>query len=316
MREIVFGIAGGLLLGGCSVHPLPDQVTRQSTLGIVTAIRCEAQQAIFEHAPGPAFNKGAIGYIFNFDIIEHNQAGMDLSFKQQFISGGEFDLTLAGAKADLLRRADRRFTIVDTFEELKRADCSDELRRSRFKYPIAGSIGLNEVIATFIGIDQLGVRRLALEDFAPAQIGGHAATFSDELTYTTAIDTGTLNPKLTLNPVPGVFRLTELSITKKADRVDVHKVLLALALPDPPRSAPTFATRTAARRTAARGMGARGMGVRGFDGRMAGPVVDSTAFVQGLPSKIQIQGEISPEARVLMELDRRILLSRAIVIAP
>ena len=142
------------ILGGCSVHPLPDRVTRQSTLGIVTAIRCEAQQAIFEHAPDPAFNKGAIGYIFNFDILEHNQAGMDLSFKQPFISGGEFDLTLTGAKADLLRRADRRFTIVDTFEELKRADCSDELLRSRFKYPIAGSIGLNEVIATFIGIDR------------------------------------------------------------------------------------------------------------------------------------------------------------------
>jgi hypothetical protein len=310
MLRVVFGMAAVLILVGCSVHPLPDQVTRQSTLGIVTAIHCEAQQAILEHAPEPAFNKGAIGYIFDFDIIEHNQAGLDVAFSQPFISGGAFDLTLTGAKADLLRRAERRFTIVDTFEELKRADCSEELRRSRFKYPIAGSIGLNEVIATFIGIDQLGVRRLGLEDFKPAEIGGHAATFSDELTYTTAIDTGTLNPKLTLNPVPGVFRLTELSITKKADRVDKHRLLLALALPDPPRSSPTHAVRMAARRTAARGMGV----VAG--GPMGGPIVGSTAFVQGLPSKIQIQGEVSPQARVLMELDRRVLLSKAIVIAP
>jgi hypothetical protein len=303
MRKIVFGIAGGLVLGGCSVHPLPDQVTRQSTLGIVTAIRCEAQQAIFEHAAAPAFSGGAIGYIFDFDITEHNNAGIDLSFKQPFLSGGAFDLTLIGTNADLKRQAERRFTIVDTFEELKRADCSEELRRSRFKYPIAGSIGLNEVIATFIGIDQLGVRRLPV-DGVPAQIGGHAATFSDELTYTTALDSGTLNPKLTLEPVPGVFRLTSLSVTKKSDRMDVHKLTLALALPDPPRSSPTFAVRAAARRTAARGMGSP-MAMTG-----------SSAFVQGLPSKIQIQGEVSPQARVLMELDRRVLLSKAIVIAP
>src|SRR5207244_6428243 len=66
MFKMIWCVIGVLILSGCSVHPLPEQVTRQSTLAIVTAIRCEAKQAVLESARSPVFDKGAIGYIFDF----------------------------------------------------------------------------------------------------------------------------------------------------------------------------------------------------------------------------------------------------------
>jgi hypothetical protein len=289
MFKVLARVFGGLLLAGCSVHPLPDQVTRQSTVGIVTAIRCEARQAILEYASDPAFNGGAIGYIFDFDITEHNSAGLDLTFKKIF-SNGEFDLTLSGANTDLTRQADRVFTIVDTFGELKRAECSDEILRSRFKYPIAGSIGLKEVVATFMELDRLGSSVL---EPGSTTVGGQTATFSDTLTYTTILDAGTINPQLTLSPVQNSFRLTSLSATFTSKRQDKHMLTLAIALPEPKGTTPKRLVRMAARATSQR-----------------------SPFVGGVPSKIQIHSESDPKSRVLLELDRRVLLSKALVIAP
>lgn len=290
MARLILCAVVAFILCGCSVHPLPEQVTRKSTLAIVTAIRCEARDAILEYARSPVFDNGAIGYIFDFDISEHNMVGTDFTMKSIF-GGGEFNLNLSGANVDLLRDAHRRFTVVDTFGELKRADCSDEVRRSRFKYPIAGSIGLHEVIGTFMGLDQLGHSKFGTLA-APQKIGGQAATFSDELTYTTKLDSGSINPQLALNPVPGVLTLTSLSAKAKSDRTDIHKLTLAIALPEP-KTTTKHGVRMAARNTT-----------------LAAP------FIGGIPSKVQIHAESDPRARVLLELDRRVLLSRTIAIAP
>jgi hypothetical protein len=289
MFKMLPRVFGGLLVAGCSVHPLPDQVTRQSTVGIVTAIRCEARQAILEYASDPAFSEGAIGYIFDFDITEHNSAGLDLTFTKLF-SSGEFDLTLKGANTDLTRQADRVFTIVDTFGELKRAECSDEILRSRFKYPIAGSIGMKEVIATFMALDRLGGSVL---EPGSTKVGGETATFSDILTYMTTLDAGTINPQLTISPIHHDFRLTSLSATFRSSRTDKHMLTLAIALPEPKGNTSKHLVRMAARETS-----------------------QKSAFVGGVPSKIQIHSESDPKSRVLLELDRRVLLSKALVIAP
>src|SRR5215471_3959787 len=138
LRVLCVGVsvAGALTLGGCAVHPLPDQVTRESTLAIVTAIRCEAQAAILEYAPGPGFDKGAIGFVFDFNITEHNHAALDLTFQKSFPSG-TFELMLSGTSAelgntDLQRQSQRNFTLIDVFSELKQAKCSQEALQSRF----------------------------------------------------------------------------------------------------------------------------------------------------------------------------------------
>jgi hypothetical protein len=291
MTKYLWSIAVAMILSGCSVHPLPEDITRQSTLAIVAAIRCEAGQAIVANAPSPAFDKGAIGFLFDFDITEHNHAALDLSFSQPF-SHGRFDLGLSNGNSDLMREAHRRFTIVDTFSELKqvvkRAKCSQEALQSRFLYPITGSIGLNEVIGTAISIDQLGMFETL--DGGPTTVGGQAAVFSDELTYTTEFDSPTVTPTVTLNEIPGVFRLTKASASAYATRKDAHKLTLALALPEPPKSTSKGQVRALARTAAP-----------------TQPLL--TAY--GIPSKVLIHSTSQPQLRVLWELDRRVLLECA-----
>ena len=283
-------LALGTLLSGCSVHPLPDQVTRVPTLDIVTQIRCEAKDAVMRHARAHTYDDGAIGYIFEFSILEHNSAGFDASFKNLY-ANGSFDLTLAGTSADLKRQATRRFTIVDSFKDLKSARCDHALRRERFKYPIAGALGLDEVIGTFMGIDRLPDVRF---DNLETKVSGQAATFSDELIYTTTLDSGSLSPSITLNPIPGVFSPTSIAAKIKSDRMDAHKITIALALPPPKVFIKTGKIKPH---------------------RFITPRALAT-MRGGIPSKVLIQTEPDARTKVLLELDRRVLLSRPVVIAP
>ena len=284
MTRFLWSIVAILALGGCAIHPLPEQVTRQSTLAIVTAIRCEAQSEILNL--NTIYDTGAIGYIFDFDITEHNHAGIDLAFKRAF-SAGSFELTLSDGNSDLRREAHRRFTMVDKFKDLRDADCSQTTLQSRFMYPIAGSIGMGEVIRTTVDIDLLAHGGLAPLD-GGQKVGGQTAVFSDELTYTTVLDTGSLVPTLALNEVPGVFRLTKASASLKSDRTDQHKLILAIALPDPK------VTHKASLRAAAK----------------VAQATTGITHVRGIPSKVLIQGTADPRIRVLWELDRRVLLNQ------
>lgn len=47
LRSCVF-LSASLAIAGCSIHPLPDDVTRDTTLEIVNKIRCEARDALVE----------------------------------------------------------------------------------------------------------------------------------------------------------------------------------------------------------------------------------------------------------------------------
>src|SRR5258707_10005018 len=120
MIRCIWGIVVALMLSGCAVHPLPEDVTRKSTLAIVKAIRCEAQQAIVNNPSSLIYDGGAIGFIFDFNITEFNSAGFTLSFNKAF-PGGTFGLTVPPTSI-LQRQADRKFTTVDTFTELRKSD--------------------------------------------------------------------------------------------------------------------------------------------------------------------------------------------------
>jgi hypothetical protein len=287
MTKCFRNVVVALILGGCAVHPLPEQVTGQSTLAIVTAIRCEARHAILEHAASSAFDKGAIGFVFDFNITEHNTANLNLGFNQT-LPKSTFNLNLAPNSA-LTRTAERRFTMVDTFLELKKANCSQEALQSRFHYPIAGAIGLDEIIRTAVGIDSLGT----LEGFGvdgPTTVGGQAAVFSDHLTYITKFDTGNIAPALTLTPVTTAFALASASLTLQSDRQDQHELTLAIGLPEPPKSTPKAAVRAAARTV---------------------PIEQGMILgARGIPSKVLIHSTADPKVRVLWELDRRALLDQ------
>ena len=72
---------------GCAVHPLPEDVTRRSTYDIVQSIRCEAKQAIMQHAPDASFDRAIVGYEFLFKITEHNDNSGGATFKYPFTNG-------------------------------------------------------------------------------------------------------------------------------------------------------------------------------------------------------------------------------------
>lgn len=276
---VAFGITG------CSIHPLPDDVTRKTTYDIVQQIRCEARRAI-EDYPG-AFRSAAIAYEFDFNIKEINNASAGATWAKPFVSGGLFSLT-ASAGADRTRDAVRNFKIADSFSEAKRAECSREALQKNWIYPIAGDIGMYEVVSTFLKLRNV-----------EGPIVNEVFTFADTLTFTTEISAG-LKPTLTLNSLAGRFRLTQANANLSASRTDVHKVTVALA-----GGAPMEELRDRGRSRERIDFGTRRLS----------PFSSSNTV--GLTLQ---QNEASAKGRALLELDRQRLLelqrTKDIIVVP
>lgn len=208
----------GVVLAGCSVHPLPEDVTRKSTHDIVHKFRCEAKQAILDYAPEKLFEPAVLGYEFNFKITENNNINADLDFKNLFKPPAFFDLrTKAGAQKQ--RISDRNFKIVETFVDLKKVHCDETEFRRNLLYPIAGSLGLGEVIRTYAKIERE-------TNLAPSQ-GNSLPVFSDKLSFTTTLS-ASVTPTLTLAPAHH-FKLINATGLFGADRTDFHNVTMAIA---------------------------------------------------------------------------------------
>jgi hypothetical protein len=295
-------LVAALALGGCSIHPLPEDVSGKSTFAIAQSIRCEAQQALREYAADPKYDTGAIAYDFSFQITEDNLANAAPTFKDPFsafssltvgVFGAGNPLVTSGGTAGtggaLQRVAIRKFALVDGFGELKRADCGNAVARARPLYPITGSIGLREVVRTFMLLEGTGALQgdPSVAQTAFTKSVGTTVDFSDELRFTTTLTTGTLVPNLVLAPLTGQFRLVGLIGGFGADRQDIHHVVVALTLP-------ANLGKTAGIQAAAR----RGPGAVG-------------AMVSGtVPSKVLIAAEPNAKAKALEILDRRKVLGQ------
>ncbi len=244
----LLGLSASLL--GCSINPLPDDISRLSTYDIVHKIKCEARQGLIDfpykfppehvvasyegaappaaapppgrpHFPDPEFLRlTAIGFYFQFDVTEKNNAQSGkLDFLNPF-GGGSFQLTLTG-KAEKKRQNVRTFVVVEYLDDLMKSQgCDGENLRTNPIYPITGSIGANETVETFLRLE----RKLK-------EGGGNrdkSGLFSDELEFTTTFGAGA-QPTLKLNAGAANFRLREVSLNANAERTDIHKVAMALA---------------------------------------------------------------------------------------
>ncbi len=189
MTTLAAGVAG------CSMHPLPEDVTRASTVDIVRKIRCEARDALISHAVDPdrragleesvkaANNKyeksankkqakgererklrallkrklrdAAIGYDFRFTISESDSADGKAVLTFPF-SNGKALLSL-GLGETKERKADRSFVIGDDFWELLGEPKENcEPSSVSWRYPITGEIGLDEVVRTYLELLEVG----------------------------------------------------------------------------------------------------------------------------------------------------------------
>jgi len=199
------------ILANCSTHPLVDDVTRSTTFDIVEKIRCEAKRAVIDRAQRLG-DDTTIGYEFTFDISETNNASADVTWFLP-LTGGNFALT-AGAGSDLTRRAQRNFTVADTFGDLRKTNCSALALEKNWIYPIAGDIGIYEVVATFAKLH--GIENPA---------GAEQFSFQDDLTFITFLGAG-VQPQLTL--ARDRSRVTNAGADLSAQRLDVHKVSISI----------------------------------------------------------------------------------------
>src|SRR5262245_4297245 len=218
-RTVAFCLAGGMAsaLAGCSVHPLPEDVSRASTVDIVRNIRCEAKKGLagFEgdKAAQDIIAATVIGFDFEFHITESNSAtNGELNFQKH--SGGLSKLDF-DASASLRRENKRNFQIVEDLRDLKKADCSGAMNRANRVYPITGAIGMDEVVRTFIKLDKLtafrkvggnpGFQTGAGADLVAGLLSN--LIFSDDIDFTTTLKAGA-EPELVLNAGIGSLKVT------------------------------------------------------------------------------------------------------------
>jgi hypothetical protein len=216
-----------LIFGGCAIHPLQDNATGLPIIDIVQKVRCEARDAILKYdtkwRPHPKkmnervyeFDDSAIAYNFTFTATESNDAtaGGDLTVPTH---KGAFRISV-GVGGHQTRRGDRVFKVADLFSDLRKADfCATVVGKESGVYPITGSTGLEEVIATFIRLAKSQEALSDLEDY------------TDTVTFTTKIN-GSVNPSISL--IPGARKTANFGVNLAAEREDTHKVLIGLTVP-------------------------------------------------------------------------------------
>jgi hypothetical protein len=210
IRPALAVLAVSSLLIGCSVHPLPDDISRKSTYDIVDKIRCEAKAAVDQHAT--ELIDASIVYTFTFDIDETNNANLGLTFLNP-LKGGSVNLN-TGLQSGLERRGNRNFTMIDSFDDLRKMKCTRD-REANYIYPLTGDVGMYDTVSAFIRMQQgPGATRVF--------------TFSDTLTYTTTFTAGA-NSTVVLAPLTDQFRLTGASAGATGQRMDTHTLKVTMA---------------------------------------------------------------------------------------
>jgi hypothetical protein len=299
---IVMGIFVAPVLAGCSTFPIPDDVTRKSTYDIVEQIRCEAKRAVVDY--GQQLKNAAIAYEFQFHITETNDSSASATGSIPFVNGGSFGLG-ANAGLSLTRDTMRDFKVVDSFEQLRKTNCSREFLEKNWVYPIAGDIGVYEVVATFIKLQ---------ETDNPSD--KEVFSFADTLTFTTDLSGG-VSPTLTLLPITGKFRVTGASANLTAGRTDIHEVTLTLA-PEMQTlqtvTAPTTSSSNGTTGSAARGEATATMARAGATRTTPRAGTTIRRFTAAGPyssvlSATVIQSNANAKDRALLELDRQRILA-------
>lgn len=216
-----------LALIGCSMHPLPENVSRASTFDIVERIRCEVLEGLQEFSlddrrANKIIAATTIGYDFDFKIEEKTgSGGGELEYRRASFKNNEkgFFLELGGA-AQAERKNVRSFRIVDKLADLRAeraVNCSKPAATANGLYPITGATGMAEVVRTYVKLE-------LLTDLAAYE---KSEVFSDELAFTTKLSVGTTTT-LELRTIAGQFRLSHASLAGNASRDDIHNVTVAL----------------------------------------------------------------------------------------
>jgi hypothetical protein len=256
-------------LTGCTIHPLPDDVTGISTYDIVRQIRCEARQAIFDEAvgwlagpkdPDPEAQKIGSEFqsgsrpidTFNYTLFRGGvrqvvqlfyNTGIAYNFQLDMTETDNIDPTLdflkmfeknqftvnVTANADRMRENIRTFTVTDTFSGL--------LRNSPPHYCDGFIVQANYIYPV---VGKIGMDRM-INDFVNLTLfGGLAAPSSNGSIPSpkgppTMVDQLKFTTKFNLTTTPKVVfspvrNLMDASVGITATRQDIHTVTIGLAI--------------------------------------------------------------------------------------
>lgn len=266
MSKLCFAIIAVLALsgGGCAIHPTPDDVTPLDTYAIVAQVRCEVRQALrayidialrkrpedahlaedllngaisYDQLLGKIRNpdlKGVflqyaaatIGYDFSLDMTEANNVSGNATLTRPFVRGADtIGFTIGSGHK---RENTRTFTIDDTFVKLLTADlvayCANTADTPNYNYPITGKTRLSDTVGTFLDLNQSG--NLGMKKGGPK-----TPTLTDDLQFTTSY-AGSIAPGFTYTPVGRIFAWTGVGGKIENSRSDLHRVTVALAMPE------------------------------------------------------------------------------------
>lgn len=184
------------------------------------------------------YDKGAIALEFTLDMSEINGAvaGIDLL---RPLTGGALSLGI-DSTATFARANTRHFIVSYTFEDLLTKLDADDCKKLEtgvnHAYPIAGNIGLGELIDTFFELNNL-------KKLEP--IKNHTL-LTDTLKFTTTLTLGA-DTGLTLKAAGRQWQTTGAAGSWKNTRVDQHQVVVSLALPPDPKA--VVAAKSSGKRT-------------------------------------------------------------------
>jgi hypothetical protein len=253
-------------IAGCTIHPLPEDVTGVSTYHIVRQIRCEARKAVFDEAinwltgpKNPDLEAQKIGFefksglrpinTFNYALFRDGvrqivqlfyNTGIAYNFQLDMTETDNVDPILdflkmfkkntftvnVSANADRSRENIRTFTVTDTFSGL--------LRNIPLDYCDGFIVQANYVYPV---VGKIGMDRM-INDFVNLTLFGALAgpaangvpkgppTMVDQLKFTTKFNL-TTTPKIVFSPVRA---LQDASVALTAARQDTHTVTVGLAI--------------------------------------------------------------------------------------
>jgi hypothetical protein len=253
---------------GCSIHPLPEDVTRYNTARIVRLIRCEAKAAVIQEAISivnwrdthpevvdevsleifdlrklsnrqfkwfDILQRTGIVYNFTLEGSEMESLMFNADFLKAITNG---TVTLSPSAGNSLTRDNiRTFTVSDNFQsllKLERRRC-DELGHpdSNYEYPVTGRIGVAEMVRSFVQMTVTGNisgQEPSLDDLNLSPAGLPAMV--DSLKFTTTISGG-LTPKVSVSPLGSGWSIMNASLAGSVTRMDTHTVIIGLGLAKP-----------------------------------------------------------------------------------
>jgi hypothetical protein len=265
--KVIVSLSCALLIAGCAVRPLPEQVTGISTFNIVKQIRCETREAVFDTfikalADNPkVFGEAAQGIAEGF----RGHPELMAQFKPTLFTGNARDLvnffwntgiaynfTLDMTETNNLdTQIDIIRTLTGSTPSLGVSTGFDRTRENTRTFTITDDFkglltlkpstycdehiasGENQIypMAGRIGIEPFihEFVRIALFTNLDAGKDGGAPTMVDTLQFQTTLS-GTAVPKIVFSPVGRGFQLADASLTAVVSRKDVHTLTMGLSV--------------------------------------------------------------------------------------